>query len=81
MPAIDGTCHVSGLNPGNRYRLVVLGDAGASQEFPPVDRHAVDFDAARIEHPEVDLQVVRLGLDFDADTDRLALLADDQAGL
>jgi hypothetical protein len=28
--AIDGTCHVSGLNPGNRYRLVVLGDAGAS---------------------------------------------------
>lgn len=34
-----------------------------------------------IEHPEVDLQVVRLGLDFDADTDRLALLADDQAGL
>ena len=28
--AIDGTCHVSGLNPGNRYRLVVIGDAGAS---------------------------------------------------
>jgi hypothetical protein len=27
---IDGTCHVTGLNPGNRYRLVVLGDAGAS---------------------------------------------------
>jgi hypothetical protein len=27
---IDGTCHVSGLHPGNRYRLVVLGDAGAS---------------------------------------------------
>jgi hypothetical protein len=28
--AIDGTCHVKGLSPGNRYRLVVLGDAGAS---------------------------------------------------
>jgi hypothetical protein len=27
---IDGTCHVRGLSPGNRYRLVVLGDAGAS---------------------------------------------------
>jgi hypothetical protein len=27
---IDGICHVRGLNPGNRYRLVVLGDAGAS---------------------------------------------------
>jgi hypothetical protein len=27
---IDGTCHVSGLHPDNRYRLVVLGDAGAS---------------------------------------------------
>jgi hypothetical protein len=27
---IDGTCHVSGLNADNRYRLVVLGDAGAS---------------------------------------------------
>ena len=27
---IDGTCHVRGLNPDNRYRLVVLGDAGAS---------------------------------------------------
>ncbi len=34
-----------------------------------------------IAHPDVDMQVVRLGLDFDADTDRLALLADDQAGL
>jgi hypothetical protein len=27
---IDGICHVRGLHPGNRYRLVVLGDAGAS---------------------------------------------------
>jgi Bacterial Ig domain len=27
---IDGTCHVTGLNADNRYRLVVLGDAGAS---------------------------------------------------
>ena len=27
---IDGTCHVRGLSAGNRYRLVVLGDAGAS---------------------------------------------------
>jgi hypothetical protein len=27
---IDGTCHVTGLSPGNRYRLVLLGDAGAS---------------------------------------------------
>jgi uncharacterized repeat protein (TIGR03847 family) len=34
-----------------------------------------------IEHPDVDMQVVRLGLDFDAETDRIALLADDQPGL
>lgn len=34
-----------------------------------------------IDHPDVDMQVVRLGLDFDPDTDRLALLADDQSGL
>jgi hypothetical protein len=27
---IDGTCHVTGLKADNRYRLVVLGDAGAS---------------------------------------------------
>jgi hypothetical protein len=27
---IDGTCHVKGLHPDNRYRLVVVGDAGAS---------------------------------------------------
>lgn len=36
---------------------------------------------AFIEFPDVDMQVVRLGLDFDAETDRLMLLADDQAGL
>lgn len=34
-----------------------------------------------VSQPDVDMQVVRLGLDFDVDTDRLALLADDQAGL
>src|SRR5438094_312237 len=36
---------------------------------------------AFIDHPDVDMQVVRLGLGFDPDTDRLALLADDQPGL
>lgn len=34
-----------------------------------------------IAHPDVDMQVVRLGLDFDIEADRLVLLADDQAGL
>lgn len=34
-----------------------------------------------ITHPDVDMQVVRLGLDFDVDADRLVLLADDQPGL
>ncbi|MBM4416616.1 MAG: DUF3090 family protein [Chloroflexi bacterium] len=34
-----------------------------------------------VEHPDVDLQVVRLGLDFDADHDCIVLLADDARGL
>lgn len=34
-----------------------------------------------MDRPDVDMQVVRLGLDFDPETDRLALLADDQPGL
>ncbi|MEZ4554226.1 MAG: DUF3090 family protein [Dehalococcoidia bacterium] len=34
-----------------------------------------------VNDPEVDMQVVRLGLDFDPETERLALLADDQSGL
>lgn len=33
------------------------------------------------DHPDVDLQVVRLGLDFDADRDRIVLLADDAPGM
>lgn len=36
---------------------------------------------AFIQFPDVDMQIVRLGLDFDAESDRLVLLADDQAGL
>jgi uncharacterized repeat protein (TIGR03847 family) len=34
-----------------------------------------------IQFPDVDMQVVRLGLDFDVESDHLVLLADDQAGL
>lgn len=69
-----------------KEQLATLGRA-ISQVFAERSAHRGQPSAAAaavgafVEHPEVDLQVVRLGLDFDAETDRLALLADDQGGL
>lgn len=69
-----------------KEQLATLGRA-ISQVLAERSRHRGDAtgEAAPLDsfsaRPDVDLQVVRLGLDFDADTDRLALLADDQSGL
>ncbi|HRC62812.1 MAG TPA: DUF3090 family protein, partial [Dehalococcoidia bacterium] len=56
----------------------VLAERSAHRGDPVGEAAAI---GSFVTHPDVDMQVVRLGLDFDADTDRLALLADDQAGL
>lgn len=69
-----------------KEQLATLGRA-ISQVLAERSRHRGDpaGEAAPLDsfsaRPDVDMQVVRLGLDFDADTDRLALLADDQSGL
>jgi uncharacterized repeat protein (TIGR03847 family) len=56
----------------------VLAERSRRRGDPVSEAAPLDGFAAR---PDVDMQVVRLGLDFDADTDRIAILADDQSGL
>jgi len=69
-----------------KEQLATLGRA-ISQVLADRSRHRgqTTAEAAALDsfadHPDVDMQVVRLGLDFDPDTDRLVLLADDQPGL
>lgn len=55
----------------------VLAERAPAGRVSPRVHHIEQFDA----NPAVDLQVARLGLDFDADQQRLVMLVDDAAGM